>query len=439
VSVSLMPGDCREVIKTLADDSLDSCVTDPPYSLQTINKRFAKVGRNDKTWSSSGPHQRTARGFMNKTWDTGEVAHDADFWAEVYRALKPGAYLVAFGGTRTYHRMVCAIEDAGFEIRDTVAWLYGTGFPKSHDVSKAIDKAAGAEREVMVREWEGWGTALKPAFEPIVLARKPLIGTVAVNVLAHGTGAINIDGCRIDTEEIATIGTPSWGGPMKRLSVVPGQEGKLVPRAEPHNLGRWPANVAHDGSDEVLAAFPDSAGQQGDIRGDEPSVPAKGDVVYGFRERVPFKRRDGEASANRRYTDTGATNFAATPGARRAPENSAARFFFSAKAGREDRFGSKHPTVKPVDLIRWLMRLVTPPGGTVLDPFAGSGTAGVAGMAEGFDAILIEREPEYITDIEARLAHYRGEGAHSLAVKNRNRKNKPSENDAGLFSDIAAD
>jgi site-specific DNA-methyltransferase (adenine-specific) len=455
---------------------------------------------------------------MGKQWDTGEVAHDPAFWAEVYRVLKPGAHLAAFGGTRTYHRMVCAIEDAGFEIRDCVCWLYATGFPKSHDVSKAIDKAArgvphggadptsphhgqykggcsdenptgrgfGAGPGRFMRDskyagaitrgdsgptgnkrcetcgkwlvssnpcqcprpqdapitdeaqrWQGWGSSLKPAFEPVVLARKPLVGTIADNVLAHGTGALNIDGCRI---EHVTVDDGNLAlNPHLRKQINGGNGGNVFPRetdrrvVTPNELGRWPANVCHDGSDEVLAAFPDSAGQQGDVRGTEPS--AKHKTTWGtLHQRKPFSKRDGEASASRRYTDNGSTNFAALPGARRAAETSAARFFFSAKAGPLDRQGSRHPTVKPVALIRWLMRLITPPGGTVLDPFAGSGTAGVAALAEGFDAVLIEREAEYIADIEARLAYYRGEGAHSLAVKNRNRRAADPDAGADLFA-----
>lgn len=485
--VRLLAGDCRDVIQGLADDSVDAVVTDPPYSLQTINKRFAKVGRNDKTWSSSGPHQRTARGFMNQTWDTGEVAHDPAFWADVYRVLKPGAHLVAFGGTRTYHRLACAIEDAGFEIRDSIldmvasdaatqafcdmlngeqraaffrcveesgfggllAWCFATGFPKSHSVSKAIDRTTSVERRAIATpatedavKWEGWGTALKPALEPICLARKPLSEkTVATNVLRWGTGALNIDGCRIESN-----GDHFRDGPIIRRNALTGDECRGVAAGmfnpghlafpQQSDLGRWPANICHDGSNEVLACYPDSAGQQGDVRGTEPS-PVTQDIYGKFGPRPAALRRKGEPSANRRYADRGSTDFAAQPGARRAPEASAARFFFSAKADAEDRWGSKHPTVKPVKLIRWLQRMITPPGGTVLDPFAGSGTSGVAALAEGFGAILIEREEQYIADIEARLAHYRGEGRHSLAAKNRSRPVAPSDDD--LFAVAAED
>lgn len=278
----------------------------------------------------TGAYARASRGgFMGKKWDTGEVAFDPAMWREVLRVLKPGAHLLAFGGTRTYHRLACAIEDAGFEMRDMIAWLYGSGFPKSHSVERVLGS-----------EWEGWGTALKPALEPITLARKPLVGTVAANVAVHRTGALNIVASRIGDD-----------------------------------ASRWPANVIHDGSEEVRDAFPETAA--------------------GWRSGETFGWTGGQRASDRApsgHTDAG----------------SAARYFYSAKADAEDRLGSKHPTVKPVDLIAYLIRLITPPGGTVLDPFAGSGTLGMACMREGFDAILIEREAEYIADIRRRINHVQG-------------------------------
>jgi len=446
--VRRIPGDCREVIKTIADDSVDSCVTDPPYSLVSIVNRFGKTKIGDGTQTSkrsrnrSDGYARLATGFMGKAWDTGEVAHDPAWWAEVYRVLKPGAHLVAFGGTRTYHRMVCAIEDAGFEIRDSIldmvssdaaaqafygalnddqratffrcieesgfggmlAWCFGTGFPKSHSVSKAIDRATPATDAA--REWDGFGTALKPAFEPICLARKPLSEpTIASNVLRWGTGALNIDGCRIgDIVE-------TWPASRSYRSYAPGQiqpggigKTQATGNAPP---GRWPANAVHDGSDEVLAAFPDSAGQ---LYITPDSVRTKGSIYSGIK-------------LNREFAPRG-------------DSGSAARFFYSAKADKDDRWGSKHPTVKPIDLIRWLQRLVTPPGGLVLDPFAGSGTSGVAALGEGFDAILIEREAEYVADIEARLAYYRGEGRHWLTEKAIREADDPSTLTFGLLGDL---
>ena len=423
MTVQILHGDCRDVLRTLPDASVDSVVTDPPYEL----------------------------GFMGKKWDRSGVANDVRVWAECLRVLKPGGHLVAFGGTRTYHRMVCAIEDAGFDVRDQLGWLYGSGFPKSLDVSKAIDKAAGAEREVIgdkldlpgyhlnghiggeafghglststpetrmkaaqitapatdaARQWQGWGTALKPAWEPIVLARKPLVGTVAENVLQHGTGAMNIDGCRVDG-----VG-PSGLKPYIR-STTPevyalgmAKAGREVTYTD-HPAGRWPANIVHDGSEEVLAAFPEAPGQQrsvGPEHGAKRSVNTFGD----FGPRDHFGPRG----------DTG----------------SAARFFYCAKADRADRNAgldgiegrvtddgrktaadnayqrgktlrqNHHPTVKPTDLMRWLCRLITPPGGTVLDPFMGSGSTLKAAELEGFSAIGIELEAEYIEIARRRIA-----------------------------------
>lgn len=412
MAVVVHHGDSREVLKTLAAASIDACACDPPYALVAGGK----------------PAGQGQSGFMGQKWDTGETAFDPRFWREVYRVLKPGAHLVAFGGTRTYHRLACAIEDAGFEIRDQLAWLYGSGFPKSHDVAKGIDKMQGAKGEFVptgapvkrmipgadhhkggweknngreyvpgrtqaatdaARQWEGWGTALKPALEPIILARKPLVGTVAANVLKHGCGALNIDGCRIATQDDLNGGGYALQQEARhdgdeRWRMQNGGAGEFVQPA-----GRWPANVIHDGSAEVVEAFPHTESTPpGNIK---PS-PSTADVFgkYGARSLVG-------------HTDSG----------------SAARFFYSSKADAEDRLGSKHPTVKPVDLMAWLCRLITPPGGTVLDPFAGSGTTGLAAMREGFDCILIEREEKYVADINRRLAWARGEGRTTALEKAR--------------------
>lgn len=353
--IDLREGDCLDVLSGLATDSLDSCICDPPYHLTSIVKRFGAAGAQPaKSNGATGVYARASAGFMGQQWDGGDVAFRPETWAEVLRVLKPGAHLLAFGGTRTYHRMVCAIEDAGFEVRDQIGWAFGSGFPKSHNLDG---------------DWQGWGTALKPAWEPIVVARKPLVGTVAANVLAHGTGALNIDGCRIHG--------PEYRGEMKP--------------------GRWPANLVHDGSDEVLACFPQAPGQIANAS--SSSEGRKKQNVYG-----PMKRGNGEASAARRYTDKGGTNFAALPGARRGDSGSAARFFYCAKTSKAERGeGNDHPTVKPIALMRWLVRLVTPPGGTVLDPFAGSGSTGLAADAEGFDALLIEKEPKYAAIARQRL------------------------------------
>jgi hypothetical protein len=369
-------GDCLDVLRAMDGDSVDAVVTDPPYGLS----------------------------FMGKRWDYDVPSQE--IWAECLRVLKPGGHLLAFAGTRTQHRMAVRIEDAGFEIRDMIAWVYGSGFPKSLDVSKAIDNAAGAEREVVganpnhravsgvgydgvyaggntgsrditapatdaAREWQGWGTALKPALEPITVARKPLIGTVAENVLAHGTGGLNIDGCRvgiapdddIHAKNPHTVGTIGANG-------IYGS-GKATEYAVP--AGRWPANLIHDGSDEVTGLFPVAGGGFGK-RGASAAY-------EGGRGFAGDMREVG-------YGDTG----------------SAARFFYVAKASKRDRDeGNGHPTVKPTDLMRYLCRLVTPPGGLVLDPFAGSGSTGKAAVLEGFRFVGIEREAEYVEIARARI------------------------------------
>lgn len=364
-NATLYLGDCTDALKTMPDNSVDSITTDPPYGLS----------------------------FMGKRWDYDVPG--VEVWAECLRVLKPGGHLLAFAGTRTQHRMAVRIEDAGFEIRDMIAWVYGSGFPKSHNLRD---------------EWQGWGTALKPALEPITVARKPLVGTVAANVLAHGTGALNIDGCRVGWPDgkVPEIGTPGWGGPAKKLTAVPGQEGETVERSQPNSAGRWPANLIHDGSAEVLAGFPQSSAKNGVTQGE-----GKG----GIWSESTGKR------AGPTHGDAG----------------SAARFFYCAKASKKDRDeglenmpsvyrpnGNKwtdqdyrvslgerppsaesgprknvHPTVKPTDLMRYLCRLVTPPGGTVLDPFMGSGSTGKAAMREGFRFIGIEREVKYF-DIACR-------------------------------------
>lgn len=352
--------DCVVGMSLLGENSIDSVVTDPPYEL----------------------------GFMGKKWDNSGVAFRVETWAAALRVLKPGGYLLAFSGSRTYHRMVCAIEDAGFEIRDQIMWIYGSGFPKSHN-----------------GEWGG--TALKPAHEPIVVARKPLIGTVEANWLTYGTGALSIDGCRVGWPDGAApeVGTSAWGGPAKKLTAVPGQRGATVDRSPPSQLGRWPANVIHDGSDEALAAFPQAPGQLADARNDGE---AQGNAVYG-------PMRYERAAAARVESD-----------------KSAARFFYCAKASKKDRneglegfatgsnmrvnapraneaakyatqVANTHPTVKPTDLMRYLCRLVTPPGGTVLDPFAGSGSTGKAAKLEGFQFLGFELSAEYVAIATARM------------------------------------
>ena len=410
--------DCIEHMNTMPPESVDSIVTDPPYHLTSKNGQ--------------------SKGFMGKEWDGGAIAFRTEVWEAALRVAKPGAYLLAFGGTRTFHRMAVAIEDAGWEIRDTVMYVYGTGFPKSHNVSKAIDKEAGAEREIVgqrvharkgvkiaeertaigagsfgeerignvtvpatdaAKQWDGWGTALKPAWEPILVCRKPLDGTVAQNVLAHGTGAMNIDGCRVVGEDIPINRLESWSGF--------GQEIRPNYEQEINNKGRWPANLIHDGSDEVVALFPETApSRQGKPRGT---------AKKGLFANSEFNKVGTE------HNDSG----------------SAARFFYCAKANKSDRnegleeFDLKreadrvsddgvggdnprnrtnklklnhHPTVKPTALMRYLCKLVTRLGGVVLDPFCGSGSTGKAAILEGFMFIGIEKEFEYCEIANARIS-----------------------------------
>lgn len=401
----ILQGDCRERLKDLPDACIDSVVTDPPYEL----------------------------GFMGKKWDATGIAYDVALWREVLRVLKPGGHLLAFGGTRTYHRMACAIEDAGFEVRDSLMWLYATGFPKSLDVSKAIDKDAGHWRgkagavlsgnvamsagnyertpkgdPVTAAAWSGWGTALKPAHEPIVLARKPLTGTVAANVLEHGTGALNIDGCRIGDNG------GGWGGGGSAL--FEGGLSRVGGDARP-TQGRWPANVLL--SEEAAADLDAQSGYSKSPKKVTRGASRSGNSglgQLGRQEDVPCYDDDGGASRffyvckpSRREREAGCELLPAKTGAEvvEREEGSAGVNNPRAGAGRtakEVRNG--HPTVKPIMLMRYLVRLITPPGGVVLDPFCGSGTTGCAAVMEGFDFLGLEREQGYVSIAESRIAHW---------------------------------
>lgn len=368
-------GDCLKVMRGMADSSVDAIVTDPPYGLS----------------------------FMGKRWDYDVPS--TEIWAECLRVLKPGGHLLAFAGTRTQHRMAVRIEDAGFEIRDMIAWVYGSGFPKSHN-----------------GPWGG--TALKPALEPITVARKPIAGTVAANWHEHGTGGLNIDDCRIAASE--TTIRARTDNDLGRMN----DDGwRPTPGVNGSENGRWPANLIHDGSEEVLAAFPAASGQKADLSEDGES--ARFSTVY---EGGPLPR-GSEASSN--SANQGTVGFKMRPGARRLDSGSAARFFYCAKASKEDRDAglegfkksaagmvsntsgqhmtrrdegyqvapraNHHPTVKPTDLMRYLCRLVTPAGGMVLDPFMGSGSTGKAAVLEGFQFVGIEQDPVYAAIAEARI------------------------------------
>ena len=404
----LLRGDCLVELARIPDGSVDAVVTDPPYGLE----------------------------FMGKAWDK-YTPLDFELWcakwaAECLRILKPGGHMLAFGGSRTWHRLAAGIEDAGFEIRDSIAWLYGSGFPKSMDVSKAIDKAAGATREVVsegkpvkrmipgadqnrtgswikdsgrefvptetapatdaAREWEGWGTALKPAFEPVVVARKPLgEKTVAANVLAHGTGALNIDATRIGTaggtkavDFGETAGAMYGGGKGKPRNAIGTLDGK----------GRWPANVALDESQ--AAALDEQSGTLTSGANPKRRGADKGRTVLG-----EFAGQD-DANPQRGVDTGGASRFFYVAPIDELEE----RFIYGAKAPKSERpvvDGVAHPTVKSLKVMRWLCRLVTPPGGVVVDPFAGSGTTLEAAYLEGFESIGVELTPEYWPLIAARI------------------------------------
>lgn len=558
--VALYCGDSLKIMPKLPANSIDAVVCDPPYHLQSITKRFAKTGRTDKTRTKSGPHQRTANGFMNKQWDGGDVAFRPQTWKAVLRVMKPGAYLVAFSSTRTFGRMSVAIEDAGFIVHPFIAWMFGQGFPKAHRIIASglsdLDRETGG--------WEGYryGTqSLKPAIEPIFVGQKPfekgLTGTQ--NVQKSGVGALNIDGCRVTSEDIAIEradepsqerrytkngGTNFAAKPGPRRSTARPQ-GKDIrggnfggggedKRSEiitgGNTLGRWPANVILSDEEEVRALFPDAPGQQyyvGPEHGDRPSRGIYGDfgarppneprgdsgsaarffatfpitdedrqwqlghesnsehaknageclslqseaAVSALRNAVAmsagrltlkpqsYRGRDMNVSGQqfdgietlltatiqsleKRYLrglphesilaqlnhvrcaaipkPTGITTItisllksghfveAATfdiieTSAEAGVPDCAKRFWYGSKAASDDRLGASHPTVKPLNLMQYLVRLVTPPGGTVLDCFAGTGTTAEAVWREGMRAILIEREAEYQADIRRRM------------------------------------
>ena len=492
---TLFHGDCIEVMRGLPDASVDAVVTDPPYDLTSGKK--GGTGAASVNLDSPYGHSRIGTGngsggFMGKAWDSTGIAFDPATWREALRVLKPGGHLLAFGGSRTWHRLASAVEDAGFEIRDSIAWLYGSGFPKSLDVSKAIDKRPGvmrhgefarhlaekreaaglaradvseavvgtrtgacwnwehhqfpaakwwpalrdlldlddetwgpviaeAERQKIgsgtsgrtygmgglrgvetssvtydvtshatpdAERWQGWGTALKPAFEPIVVGRKPLAGTVASNVLAHGTGALNIDAARVPISDHDRAVIDNMGGFGKAAGFTPnaiyGAFGAVDSKA--HAAGRWPTNVVLD--DSQAAELDRQSGERGGNSTGPGGVARRAYNANRSVDNVP------DSSTPFDYGDTvGASRFFPT-------------FRYEAKAPSSERpkaGGVQHPTVKPLDLMRWLVRLVTPPGGVVLEPFAGSGTTLEAALAEGFSVIGIEREADYLPLIMSRL------------------------------------
>lgn len=331
----LIQGDCLKVLGEFPENSIDSIVTDPPYGLA----------------------------FMGNQWDYS--VPNVEIWRQCLRVLKPGGHLLSFAGTRTQHRMAVNIEDAGFEIRDMVAWVHGQGFPKSLNLDG---------------EWQGWGTALKPAFEPVTVARKPLAGTVAANVLTYRTGALNVDGCRVgDFQNTTPSGVNKRNAMLAELGYRP-SEYQMEKKKLEIPLGRWPANLIHDGSEEVVKLFPELHGAGAARTGSKNPRESK-------HKASSYKIRKSTGTAFR-FGDSG----------------SAARFFYCAKASKGERGeGNNHPTVKPVALMRYLCRLATPPGGILLDPFMGSGTTGIAAKAEGFFFVGIEREAKYFEIATARI------------------------------------
>ena len=381
--ITLHGGDCLEVLAALPPASFDACCTDPPYHFTSIIKRWSKSGTEDRT--AAGAMGRHSRGFMGQTWDGGDIAFRPETWAAVRRVLKPGAHLVAFAAPKNEHRLTCAIEDAGFEIRDKLLWLFGVGFPKSHDAKQAMGKADDVDlfREHLERaadKWQGWGTGLKPAYEPIVLARAPLSGTVQENLREHGTGALNIDACRVHGPDVADAVPYTVKRLNPRASVNATGEWKQDRIYEGETKpGRWPANLLHDGSDEVVSMFPAQAG-----------------AIAPVHKRGGDKFRNTYGAFAGDIDEAGST-FCGDSG-------SAARFFYGSKATKGERAGSKHPTVKPISPLRYFIRMIAPPGATIIDPFAGTGTTGQAALMEGCRAVLIEREAQYQTDIRTRFS-----------------------------------
>jgi site-specific DNA-methyltransferase (adenine-specific) len=409
-NATIYQGNNLHILPELPDNSVDSIVCDPPYEL----------------------------GFMGKSWDSSGIAYSVELWQECLRVLKPGGHLLAFGGTRTWHRLAVAIEDAGFEIRDNIAWLYGSGFPKSHNISKAIDKAAGAERTVIGRNpnsrenatkdntlyesgtvgktdfiteattdeakaWDGWGTALKPAHEPIVVARKAVEGTVANNVLTYGTGALNIDGSRIGTETI-TINTFDNGA--KPFGDAIGE-----PYTSKESQGRWPANIILD---EYTAELLDE--QSGISKSNSGGISSAGKSASfmsgGVLKETPRTGHDDSGGASRFFYVAKANKRDRNEGLDELPEVQVK--FGNQKETIEGSVNDKfrvepkqnfHPTVKPTALMQYLIRLVTPEGGVVLDPFAGSGSTGKAAILESKRFIGIELTADYLPIIEGRLQH----------------------------------
>ena len=507
MTYTLHHGDCLDILKGLPDGCMDSVVTDPPYGLSDHSPQDTVDCL--RAWLDGREYRPRKNGFMGHAWDA--WVPGPEVWRECLRVLKPGGHLLAFAGTRSMDLMGLAVRLAGFELRDSIgwandpgdplqapllAWTFGSGFPKSADVSKAIDRAAGAEREVVgyidtrgqydgisrtsealntgwrhaenredirdlsqksvtapataaARQWQGWGTALKPAWEPVILARKPLIGTVAANILAHGVGGLNIDACRVPTTDVLRKG--AGGIPCRHDEAVPrspnkrGSEKSALSRYPDNGgtnfamtpgprggdeMGRWPANLILQDTPAVLSVFPDAPGQQAQVSsGQSTRVNVYGQPSDTGKHYPP--RSETDASAARFFHRFG-------------PEEediAACRMLYCAKASRTDRDEglnatgahnkarvrkNHHATVKPTPLMRHLVRLVTPPGGTVLDPFMGSGSTGKACMLEGAHFVGIEREAEYLSIAQGRIEHA-SQGGRSAPARSSKPSTKPAQ------------
>lgn len=457
--VDIIHGDCIERMRELPDNSIDSIVTDPPYGLSPHSTE--EVAACLSAWLKGDLYipKKTKKGFMGRSWDA--WVPGPEVWREALRVLKPGGHALIFAGTRSMDLMMMAVRLAGFEIRDSIgsahdggnvdqpglmAWVYGSGFPKSLDVSKSIDKMLGAEREVVGRrkhptlidqekvaefagaahgdnswnrewditapatseaeKWSGWGTSLKPAWEPIIIARKPLDGTVAENILKHGVGGINIDACRVpidadaDATQLRTMNRSKrdaddgWG-----MSSVSGDSPQVV-----REDGRFPANVIHDGSGGVLSGFPLAPGQIAKSSTSDTQRTGQncyGEMARGSNGQVP--RKDAGSAARFFYCAKASPSERHAGLDRRGHQFKHGSTLRTIENGNVEKHGNHHPTVKPVALLRYLLRLITPQGGVYLDIFAGSGSLGVAGIEEGFDGILIEQEKDFVEIAKARV------------------------------------
>lgn len=464
-TVTLHPGDNRETLRRLIDQGVrvHSVVTDPPYGLTSITKRFGKEGAAPAKHGTDGAFSRASGGFMGKVWDGTGIERDPEFWRLIWEILLPGGFVFAFSGSRTGHWQACAMEMAGFIMHPMHGWVYGSGMPKAHNAGRAVEgqlrggkarysardghlhvsegrAAPGAQMQEMsartmangesawsgqsvnvshpyAEPWKGWayGTQTqKPALEPIYLGQKPFSEkNGALNLLKHGVGAMNIDACRVTAEgrplrEVADFRDDVTYSPNSLSGRVDGslRSSKAVGTTD---LGRWPANLLHDGSEAVIDLFPDSKGQRGAILGTEPSRTGDANThCYGeYGARPPTPVRGDEGSAARFFHGFTLTDedyaWAIAAGLIDDVPALLEPIRYAGKAKKSDRAGSKHPTVKPVALMEYCITHLTPKGGTVLDPFAGSGTTGEAAQRLGFDCILMEAEPDYVDFLRQRF------------------------------------